>query len=126
LVENHTALKTDDVFKLSIPVEEGVYVLRKVYAFKNGRAAVKDIGLTYRAFDSPVIHSFHVRKILEKGIAEVLLNASDTSGVAEALLELNGRNVSMREEDGLYSYTVNLGVYPMALTVKVYVKDPFN
>ena len=217
---NFTATRVNGLFRVRVPVKEGVYSIEKVYAFRNGRSLVKNVGVTLKAFDkpviyavkyyrrmkpgeeavvkvragdtsgiskalmivntpggkqlrinavkqdglyvfsfplkkepsynfvivlsdpfnqsvsykgsitsldNPVIHSFTIQKFPAKGLAEVKVNASDTSGIAKALIEINGKNASMvKLSNGLYAFNVSLGEDPLTLPVKVYVFDPYK
>jgi len=79
------------------------------------------------SLDGPIIHSFEIKKLPPKGVAEVIVNASDTSGIAKALIGLNGKNASMiRLANGLYAYNVSMGEDPATLPIKVYVLDPYR
>ncbi len=105
--------------------EEGNYKIRAIVEDKAGNVAIKhgsfDVG------DNPAIHSFSLEKIPSKGLAKILVNASDTSGVAKAEIEFNGNKEDMvRLPNGLFSYNITMPENPADMSVKVYVKDPFN
>lgn len=79
------------------------------------------------SLDSPSINYFEIKKVPDKGLAEIELNATDTSGIAKAIIQLNGENESMTKlPNGSYAYNVFMGENPENLTLKVYVSDPFN
>ena len=82
---------------------------------------------TISSLGNPMIQSFVIKKLPAKGLAEVIVNASDISGIAKVLLELNGKNVSMiRFSNDLYTYNISMGEDPVILPIKIYVLDPYN
>ncbi|PLJ77218.1 hypothetical protein [Infirmifilum sp. SLHALR2] len=77
--------------------------------------------------DRPAIHSVSVEERAELGLATVTVNASDSSGIAIALIEYKASNHSMvKIQNGLYAYNLSLGDSPETLQAKIYVTDPFG
>ncbi|PLJ77132.1 hypothetical protein [Infirmifilum sp. SLHALR2] len=77
--------------------------------------------------DRPVIYSVSVEERAELGLATVTVNASDSSGIAIALIELHANNHSMaRLPSGFLAYNLSLGDSPETLQARVYVTDPFG
>ncbi|OYT49889.1 MAG: hypothetical protein B6U73_04840 [Desulfurococcales archaeon ex4484_204] len=115
-------------FHVNLPVKEGIYKIEKVYAFRGDESVVKDVNAVLRAFDRPVIYDVIYQHKLKPGEeAIVKVNAFDTSGIAKALIEVSGGNVSMvKLANGLHAYNVSLGEDPATLPVKVYVLDPYK
>ena len=116
------------LFHVDIPVKGGVYSIEKVYAFRGGKNIVKSVNAALEAFDKPVIYSVEYWHKLKPGEEAIIkLNASDASGTAKALIELNGKNVSMiKLPNGLYAYNVSMGEDPATLPIKVYVLDLYK
>jgi len=77
--------------------------------------------------DKPVIHSVRVEERAELGLATVTVNASDSSGIAIALIEYKASNHSMvKIRSGLLAYNLSLGDSPETLQARVHVTDPFG
>ncbi|RLE48918.1 MAG: hypothetical protein DRJ33_08635 [Candidatus Methanomethylicota archaeon] len=126
--KNVSATYSNGLFHVNLPVKEGIYKVEKVYAFRGDKSVVKDVNAVLRAFDRPVIYDVIYQHKLKPGEeAIVKVNASDTSGIAKALIEVSGGNVSMvKPANGLHAYNVSLGEDPATLPVKVYVLDPYK
>jgi len=126
----------DKQFQIDASQENGVYVFmfplekEPSYSFKIVLIDPFNQSSEYEgsisSLDNPVIHSFLINKKVEEGIAQVLVNASDTSGIAKAWIEINGNNYAMEKVDGLYTYIISLGENPASFKIRVYVIDPFN
>ncbi|OYT53355.1 MAG: hypothetical protein B6U76_08645 [Desulfurococcales archaeon ex4484_217_2] len=75
----------------------------------------------------PKIYSLKTEKIPDKGIVEILVKASDFSGIEKALIEINGKNASMTKlSEGLYGFNVSMGEDPTTLPIRIYVVDKYN
>ncbi len=79
------------------------------------------------SLDSPIIHYLSVKKYASKGLVEILMNATDTSGIKDAEIYLNGSYKEMKKLDnGTYFLNVSMGENPENLSFYAIAKDPFN
>ncbi|EDY36548.1 hypothetical protein ABOONEI_538 [Aciduliprofundum boonei T469] len=128
---------TGKKFHVSGKEEEGLYVFEfpltkePLYSFNISVSDPFNQTSYYNgsisSLDSPSINYFEIKKLPDKGLAEIELKAIDTSGIAKAVIQLNGENESMTKlPNGSYVYNVFMGENPENLTLKVYVSDPFN
>ncbi len=125
------------VFKLLGNLECGLYVFRipiekePAYNFKLILSDPFNNTVTYNgsiiSLDSPIINSIKINEYPDSNLAEILINATDTSGIKDVFAEYNSTIVPAEKVEGLYKISLPINFSKVSEhIIKIYAKDPFN
>ncbi len=125
------------VFKLLGNLECGLYVFRipiekePEYNFKLILSDPFNNTATYSgsivSLDSPVINSVKINEYPERNLAEILINATDTSGIKDVFAKYNSTIIPAEKVNGSYKISLPINFSKVSENIiKIYAKDPFN
>jgi hypothetical protein len=112
-------------FVFSFPItKEPRYNFTAIFADPFGNKASYNGSIT--SLDNPRINSVEVVKYPDQGISSIIVNATDTSGIADALIIIDGSTKPMIRTGGLYRYDIFFGEEPGNKNILILVSDPYG
>lgn len=114
------------LFVFRIPIErEPVYNFELILSDPFNNTATYNGSIV--SLDSPVINSIKINEYPERNLAEILINATDTSGIKDVFAKYNGTIIPAEKVNGSYKISLPIDFSKVSENiVKIYAKDPFN
>ncbi len=115
----------NDTFIFSFPInKEPNYNFTATFIDPFGNKASYNGSIT--SLDNPRINSIQIIKHPTEGIATILLNATDTTGITQAIAKINNNIYNMTKTNGLYAYNLTFSEEPETKEIQLIVTDPFG
>lgn len=78
------------------------------------------------SLDNPRINSIQIIKHPTQGIVTIMLNATDTTGITQAIAKINNNIYNMTKTNGLYAYNLTFSEEPETKEIQLIVTDPYG